>query len=346
MLALLRWHEALQMGAAREARAAAQARAEPTAAALQKLARQLPPALQSVAERIEREAEALRREPATPEEAEKAALRELSALAGMARALGQRQALQQALAKQELTREAAAKMQAGDLAAAAQALEEAARQAAADPKAAAELQAALERLAAQQQLSEALREATRSGPAAVLQKLAAQLRTGAPAGEPKAGQPSAQDLQRLQAALENLQAGQANEGAEPASAVAQGDPGPPVLQFPSDHGESPGAALGQLATGQPGSEHEEGTTGAPLGERQEAARAGAELALRGAPGEKGEVATEAVPGGRDRARAKQQYRELYEAMAPAAEDAVLQEEIPLGSRLFLKRYFEAIRPRD
>ena len=31
-------------------------------------------------------------------------------------------------------------------------------------------------------------------------------------------------------------------------------------------------------------------------------------------------------------------------MAPAAQDALLQEEIPLGSRFFIKRYFESIRP--
>jgi hypothetical protein len=33
-------------------------------------------------------------------------------------------------------------------------------------------------------------------------------------------------------------------------------------------------------------------------------------------------------------------------MAPAAEDAVQQENIPLGSRLLIKRYFEAIRPKE
>jgi hypothetical protein len=37
---------------------------------------------------------------------------------------------------------------------------------------------------------------------------------------------------------------------------------------------------------------------------------------------------------------------LYDSLAPAAEDAVVQEEIPLGSRLLLRRYFEAIRPQE
>jgi hypothetical protein len=33
-------------------------------------------------------------------------------------------------------------------------------------------------------------------------------------------------------------------------------------------------------------------------------------------------------------------------MAPAAQDAVEQENIPLGSRLYIRRYFESIRPAE
>jgi hypothetical protein len=51
-----------------------------------------------------------------------------------------------------------------------------------------------------------------------------------------------------------------------------------------------------------------------------------------------------MPATADNSQAQRRYRQLYEAMAPAAQDAVLQEEIPLGSRFFIKRYFEAIRP--
>ena len=40
------------------------------------------------------------------------------------------------------------------------------------------------------------------------------------------------------------------------------------------------------------------------------------------------------------------YRELYGVMAPAAQDAVEQENIPLGSRLYIRRYFESIRPAE
>jgi hypothetical protein len=40
------------------------------------------------------------------------------------------------------------------------------------------------------------------------------------------------------------------------------------------------------------------------------------------------------------------YRELYGVMAPAAQDAVEQENIPLGSRFYIRKYFEAIRPPE
>ena len=48
----------------------------------------------------------------------------------------------------------------------------------------------------------------------------------------------------------------------------------------------------------------------------------------------------------DNSRSSRRYKELYEAMAPAAQDAVVQENIPLGSRFLIKRYFESIRPPE
>ena len=46
------------------------------------------------------------------------------------------------------------------------------------------------------------------------------------------------------------------------------------------------------------------------------------------------------------ARAGRGYRDLYEAIAPAEQNSVEQENIPLGSRFFVRRYFENIRPQD
>jgi len=45
-------------------------------------------------------------------------------------------------------------------------------------------------------------------------------------------------------------------------------------------------------------------------------------------------------------KASRAYRELYGVMAPAAQDAVEQENIPLGSRLYIRKYFESIRPAE
>ena len=45
-------------------------------------------------------------------------------------------------------------------------------------------------------------------------------------------------------------------------------------------------------------------------------------------------------------KATRRYKQLYDAAASDAEDAVIQENIPLGSRFLIKRYFEAIRPKQ
>ena len=45
-------------------------------------------------------------------------------------------------------------------------------------------------------------------------------------------------------------------------------------------------------------------------------------------------------------KSSRRYKEIYDAMAPAAEDAAQQENIPLGSRFFIRRYFESIRPKE
>jgi thermostable 8-oxoguanine DNA glycosylase len=44
--------------------------------------------------------------------------------------------------------------------------------------------------------------------------------------------------------------------------------------------------------------------------------------------------------------ANREYRQLYDAMAPDNQQAIEQEEIPVGSRNLVKRYFERIRPKE
>jgi hypothetical protein len=50
--------------------------------------------------------------------------------------------------------------------------------------------------------------------------------------------------------------------------------------------------------------------------------------------------------GGDDAKARRAWKSTWQAAAPAALDAVAREEIPPGSRLMVKRYFEAIRPKE
>ena len=50
--------------------------------------------------------------------------------------------------------------------------------------------------------------------------------------------------------------------------------------------------------------------------------------------------------GNDDPQARRAYRNAYQTAAPAALDAVSREQIPAGSRLLVRRYFEAIRPKE
>jgi hypothetical protein len=50
--------------------------------------------------------------------------------------------------------------------------------------------------------------------------------------------------------------------------------------------------------------------------------------------------------GNDDPKAQRAYRAAYQTAAPAALDAVSKERIPAGSRLLVRRYFEAIRPKE
>jgi len=101
-----------------------------------------------------------------------------------------------------------------------------------------------------------------------------------------------------------------------------------------------------MPSGHPGSEHDEGTTDSVFGkDRKEGVKEAQAKQITGSQGE-GESMQQFIPSAGDNSKSNRRYKELYNAMAPAAQDAVLQENIPLGSRFFIKRYFEAIRPKE
>ena len=260
------------------------------------------------------------------------------------------------LAKNDATKPAAEAMQSGDLAQAAKELEDAAKQPTKD-EAEKTLREALDRLGKQRKLSEAMQQLAKqlqqqggegkSGEslqklAQMLKKMGQQKGSGGKPGQ----QPTAEQLKQLMAALENMKFGEPQDsGGEP---KAPGD-GPGQLTMrnfakPNPDGSPPNGS--PIPSGQPGSERDTGTTETPFGKNPgDAASKGTEAALKGRLNE-GESLSQLLPTSGDTSKSTRRYKELYEAMAPSAEEAVLQENIPLGSRFLIKRYFESIRPKE
>jgi len=375
---LLRWDAEAQ--AARRAASAktATAAVAPTVKVLEKLAADAKKRseetksaeLKRLAEEMQRSAERLAATAKQSGEAEKSTLRELAKLEELVRQFQDQQraqpspeelkVLEQALRENPATEQAAAALEKGDLAdaarqldAAAKAMEEKSDEAEAQRVESA-LRAALERLAAGKQLAESLRKMQQppgSGAGGqMLQKLAEALRGLPPQAAGKEGQPgkpaTAQELQKLLAAIEAMKDAQG----EPSDAKGgEGSMSELLARLSEQKGDGKQGEV-ELPNpgGQPGSEHDLGTSDSPFGERpnERLPKAGEESGLKGKQG-KGEVTSQTLAGATaDDSKARRQYKELYEAMAPAAENAVMQENIPLGSRFFVKRYFEAIRPKE
>jgi len=166
-------------------------------------------------------------------------------------------------------------------------------------------------------------------------------------GQQQGGQSSEQAMKNLLSALQSMKfgEGQGQPGGPPQPGQA---PGTVMMQSFAKDGQQgmPGPGDPQKPSGQPGSEHDTGTTDSPFGKDPAAApKDGQAKQLAGRQGE-GESLQQSLTSAGDHSKSNRGYKELYEAMAPAAQEAVLQENIPLGSRFFIKRYFEAIRPQE
>lgn len=381
-LALLQW-EASETFAVRDAEAAAaRASVEDTAKKLEELARQTEKAneqakseeLKKLAEQLQRSAEQLRANAKNEEESAKSALRELSALEQMVQEMQkspgaltpeEMKALAKALEENPATKDAAAEMAKGDAAKAAEELDKAMQQLAdqKDERSQEQVQQALadalKRLAEQKQLSEAAQKMQQQMQRSAAQKggdsseaakqLAQMLRQMAQGktGQQQGGQASEQAMKNLLSALQNMKfgEGQGQEGGDPqpgqpSSAVAMqsfAKDGQMTIPMPGDP---------NIPSGQPGGEKDTGTTENPFGKEQNAAgKEGQEQQLAGRQGQ-GETLQQSLLSAGDRSKSHRGYKDLYEAMAPAAQEAILQENIPLGSRFFIKRYFESIRPQE
>ncbi len=197
----------------------------------------------------------------------------------------------------------------------------------------------------------------------LLQRLAELLKqVGKPAGKPGPSKPgdskgsssarvplNARTLQELINALERLkQSGGADkEAGDAASRALIRLPLPEPGGQPPPAGGTPKPEGGEVPGGQPGTEKDRGTSERLFADRLPEAKAaeGPARRLEGLLGDGAslqEFMQSAGAGGKSSAA----YRNLYGVMAPAAEDAVEQENIPLGARFYVRKYFEAIRPAE
>jgi chemotaxis protein histidine kinase CheA len=341
------------------------------------------PELDKIAEEMKKGAERLKAAAASDDEKRKAALRELSSLEAMLNALKAAQnqmaspaelaALAAALESNEQSRQAAEALKAGQLAQAASELEKLLEQLKkqGDPKETLQqLARSMQEQAAKltekekseiaRQMQEAAQGAQSGQPQLsqqALQRLAELLRKAGRQGGSRpqgggsqagAGKPlTERQLQDLITALENMKEGMRagdGSGGKPGEAPGQGMSLAIIESFSKKSGDP---SAGQLPSGQPGSERDEGHNDKIYADKapDPAKVQGPARRLEGLLGQ-GESLQQFLGAAGDASKSSQSYRELYEAMAPAAQDAVEQEEIPLGSRPFIRRYFENIRPRE
>jgi hypothetical protein len=338
--------------------------------------------LQRVAERLQQSAAQVRAEANRAGDTNTAALRQIADLEQLVKELRQPQratpdelkALSGALAQNEPTKAAAKHMEENRFNEAARELE----QLESDPEAAkveAALKQAVEHLAQRkeqvskqlQQLGEGLQQPGGERPQ-LLQQIAQMLRDLPGRDEknkPQHGRQQAgnqqqekggqemtdQDLKKLLSALQELkdkqqEGGEENSNGGPGKESGEGSGPITMLSFEPAQKGDPAGELG-IPSGKPGSEKDNGTTKDPFAEQS--APAGASERPEQLKGElsEGESLSLLVPSASaGDAKAVRRYKELTEAAAAAAEDAVLQEHIPLGSRFLIKRYFNAIRPRE
>ena len=284
-------------------------------------------------------------------------------------------ALSAALAANDQTRDAAKSLQEGKMELAAAQLEHLLQQLQKQGNAAQALQQLAQSMqeqtakltaAEKNQIAQQMQQASQAAQAGqshlseqALQRLADLLRqlgrNGAGQPAPSSGGSATQgpamtqnQLQNLINALENMKAGLPNSGnGDSPAPPLEGQGGEPSLalveSFARTQGNSPDA--GNIPSGHPGTEHDAGTSDKIFSDQPPPGMKAPGVASRieGVLGD-GQSLQQLVGANGDHSKASRPYRELYEAMAPAAQDAVEQEDIPLGSRRFIERYFENIRP--
>jgi hypothetical protein len=397
-IALLCWHAALVERGSRPD-AVAQEKVEGQAKTLEQIAAELAKAaetrgdedLAKLAKAMQERAARLKERAAKDRDADKLALREISALESILREMQQNAgaphasleelaALAEALERTPEGKDAAEALKSGEIAQAGRHFEELLQKLKQRGDAAKQLdelarsmQEKGAKLSAEQkgEIARQMEQAAQAAQAGrseqvqqLLQRLADLLKqTGkgntaksdpAKSGEGK-GPPTVRlpldvkTLQELINALEKLkQSGGADRDAVDAASRALIRiplPNPDGRRNPSDG--KPGAENSDLPGAQKGEENDRGTSDRLFADKAAEARVpeGPARRLEGALGDGSslqEFMQSAAAGG----KSSSAYRELYGVMAPAAQDAVEQENIPLGSRFYIRKYFEAIRPPE
>lgn len=198
-----------------------------------------------------------------------------------------------------------------------------------------------------QALSKALEEAARHLENSRLRELSrqdgaqAQKRLGAMLQSSGAGDESGR--RKFLSDLSDIKNGTPGEnGKTPGGKDAEADQSPPggEKSAPAQAGNAPPG-------GAPGSEKDLGR-GTDLAGQADPARdpQAVEDFVPGTAGEGNSLIEIFRAAGNDDPKAAQAYRSAYQSALPAALDAVNREEIPSGSRLLVRRYFEAIRPKE
>ena len=337
--------------------------------------------LKLVADRLRQSAEQMRADAADGKDAHKAALREFAKLEELVKELRRPEAatpeelkaLADALAKHEPTREAAKDIAGGNLAEAAKKIAAAAQDDSPNGDAVRDtLKQALDHLAEKRgevsKQIEKLQQQAASGRQDLLKQLAETLNDLAQQGknvarDGKGAQQDAQkkmtdeDLKRLLGALENLknqqQQGDGPQGGEPQPGepgAGDGDREGKVAMLNFSTGERPGRnSEGSLnsPSGKPGTDGDRDTTKDPFGKKSDAPKSAVRKEQEAVQLGAGESLSTLIPSAAaGDEKAVRRYRELYDTASFAAEDAVTQENIPLGARFLIRRYFQAIRPKQ
>ena len=307
--------------------------------------------LRRLAEEMKKSAELIKpQEGKGAEEMKKNALLEWSRLearlgelskAGQGASAAELKQVADALEQDPATSELAKMLKQQDLAGAISALQSMMEQAQNDPGAAQELREMAQRMGQSQMSSEQMAEMMK------------QMRQAASSGHTpqlqKASQSFSQMLSDMEKSKQQSQMAQSSLGAMQMMKSGMTGFGQQKSGMGAGQkGDQPGMSLGR---GESNSEQKEGlgigseTVEDIFGDRTKIDARRNAARVEGQMGE-GQTFENVLRGTAEASTSTVEYRELFNHYTPEAEEAIFKENIPLGSKYYIKRYFESIRPQQ